>query len=79
MNRVALQPFQFSDGTKVPKGAYLMVSGMAAHLDPENYSDPSTFDPWRFISNEGKGSSKPSIVLSDQDSDEYCASYIDRA
>ncbi|KAF8919026.1 cytochrome P450 [Mucidula mucida] len=56
MNRVALQPFQFSDGTKVPKGAYLMVSGMAAHLDPENYSDPSTFDPWRFISNEGKGS-----------------------
>ncbi|GLB41513.1 putative cytochrome p450 [Lyophyllum shimeji] len=49
MERVARQPFTFSDGTYIPKGTVIAVASQATHLDNANYPDPNVFDPLRFV------------------------------
>ncbi|KAJ6468013.1 cytochrome P450 [Mycena vitilis] len=45
---VAKDGFSFSDGTKVPYGAYMKVTGEPVHHDEENYEHANVFDGFRF-------------------------------
>jgi len=49
MSRIVREPFTFSDGTYLPKGAYISVPAHAIHLDESNYADPVSFVPFRFV------------------------------
>lgn len=46
MNRHVERTFTLSDGTTIPAGSRLMVAG--SYNDPSVYSDPETFDAFRF-------------------------------
>lgn len=48
MQRVTLKPMRFSDGVEVPAGVDLAVPSILPMRDPEVYSDPARFDPYRF-------------------------------
>ncbi|TRM61621.1 cytochrome P450 [Schizophyllum amplum] len=48
LTRKARETFQFSDGTVVPKGAFLAVARSATQLDDANHANAGVFDPWRF-------------------------------
>lgn len=48
INRKALKPFTFSDGTHIPQGTFFNVAVSAIHHDETKYSDPDTFDGFRF-------------------------------
>ncbi|KAJ7451385.1 cytochrome P450 [Mycena latifolia] len=45
---VAKEGFTFSDGTKIPYGAFVGVPGLEMQYDPDNYENPTTFDGFRF-------------------------------
>ncbi|KAJ7765820.1 cytochrome P450 [Mycena maculata] len=45
---VAQDGFTFSDGTRIPYGAMLTVTGGPAHSDAAIYDHPETFDGFRF-------------------------------
>ncbi|KAF7360042.1 hypothetical protein MVEN_00732000 [Mycena venus] len=45
---IAKEGFTFSDGTFIPYGAILGVSGRVVHYDPANYENADTFDGFRF-------------------------------
>ncbi|KAJ7133809.1 cytochrome P450 [Mycena filopes] len=45
---VAKDGFTFSDGTKVPFGAFISVPGTTTHYDQGNYENAETFDGFRF-------------------------------
>lgn len=47
MGRVARKTVTLSDGTTIPKGAFVMTLNDRL-LDPEKYPDPSAFDASRF-------------------------------
>jgi len=49
MPRIVREPFTFSDGTYLPKGAYVAVPTYAIHSDGSNYPDPTSFVPFRFV------------------------------
>ncbi|KAH8092525.1 cytochrome P450 [Cristinia sonorae] len=55
MTRRALQDFTFSDGTFVPRGAFVSAAATATHYDVENYDRAGEFDPWRFSSARAQG------------------------
>lgn len=58
MTRKAVQDFTFSDGTKIPKGAFVSAAVGPRHKDGEIYEDPDVFNPWRFADlrdDEGEG------------------------
>ncbi|KDQ57928.1 hypothetical protein JAAARDRAFT_34744 [Jaapia argillacea MUCL 33604] len=58
MTRKVLQPFTFSDGTRVPVGHYVSTAAAPMHHDEGNYSDPDVFDGFRFANmreEEGEG------------------------
>ncbi|KAF9467946.1 cytochrome P450, partial [Collybia nuda] len=48
MPRIARQPFTFSDGTHIPVGTYITVATHAIHTDGSRYSNPFSFEPFRF-------------------------------
>ena len=48
MQRCVLKPLRFSDGTEIPAGTSIAVPMLAPLQDPELYSNPSTYDPYRF-------------------------------
>ncbi|KAJ6605583.1 cytochrome P450 [Mycena vulgaris] len=45
---VAKEGFTFSDGTKIPYGAFIGVPATAVHHDPDIYDHPDIFDGFRF-------------------------------
>ncbi|KAJ7445670.1 cytochrome P450 [Mycena latifolia] len=45
---VAKDGFRFSDGTFIPYGSFLAVSGQPVQHDPANYDNPEVFDGFRF-------------------------------
>jgi cytochrome P450 len=47
--RLALKDHTFSDGTFVPAGTMVSAPVYAHQTDADNYVDPLTFDPWRFV------------------------------
>ncbi|KIM38977.1 hypothetical protein M413DRAFT_447338 [Hebeloma cylindrosporum] len=49
MQRVAVKDHTFTDGTMVPRGTTLAVALDSVHLNENIYSDPLTFDPFRFV------------------------------
>ncbi|KAF9236862.1 cytochrome P450 [Melanogaster broomeanus] len=48
MFRRARKDFTFSDGTMIPKGAFLAFAAQSTHLDSELYENTDVFDPFRF-------------------------------
>ncbi|KAF8736293.1 hypothetical protein AX14_000501 [Amanita brunnescens Koide BX004] len=48
MTRYVVKDFTFSDGTTIPAGNMISVPLLAIHLDPEIYSNPRSFDGFRF-------------------------------
>ena len=50
MTRLAIQPFTFSNGVRLLKGAIIDCALAGIHHDEENYTDPDIFNPWRFSS-----------------------------
>ncbi|KIL65509.1 hypothetical protein M378DRAFT_76984, partial [Amanita muscaria Koide BX008] len=48
MSRKALRDFTFSDGTTIPAGSTMAVPFNGVNTDPNDYSDPSVFDGFRF-------------------------------
>lgn len=45
--RLALQDWQLSDGTQIPKGTLLFQNELPMYQDANNYEHPEEFDPWR--------------------------------
>ncbi|KAF9244148.1 cytochrome P450 [Melanogaster broomeanus] len=54
MLRKALKDFRFSDGTVIPKGAFLAVAAYSTHLDDGLYENAHRFDPFRFANMHGE-------------------------
>ncbi|KAI1312961.1 cytochrome P450 [Xylaria venustula] len=52
VQRKAVKPFTFSDGTHIPAGNLVAVPQQAVMRDPHYYVNPDTFDPYRFYSKE---------------------------
>lgn len=48
MTRLALKDFTFSDGTFVPKGAFILAAAYPIHHDEQKYPDCEKFDGFRF-------------------------------
>lgn len=47
MNRLITSPIALSDGTILPTGARVIVA--TNYADPNIYTNPDTFDPYRFL------------------------------
>ncbi|EIW62395.1 cytochrome P450 [Trametes versicolor FP-101664 SS1] len=45
--RLALQPFTFSNGQTVPAGTMLACPVLSLHRDEDNYREAAEFQPWR--------------------------------
>jgi len=48
LKRQVKKDYTFSDGTTIPAGNLVSVPMLPIHLDPEIYSNPKTFDGFRF-------------------------------
>ncbi|KAL1961857.1 hypothetical protein VTN77DRAFT_981 [Rasamsonia byssochlamydoides] len=57
IQRMALVPFTFSDGTHVPAGNLLAVPQQAFMRDGRHYTDPERFDGFRFVAFDEDGGS----------------------
>jgi cytochrome P450 len=60
MNRKALKPFTFSDGTHIPVGVTVSVASRSLHLDEDLYPNAKEFNAFRFsdkADEEGEGES----------------------
>lgn len=49
MQRLTLKPLIFSDGTTIPAGTNIAVPALPTLQDPDLYTDPLIFDPYRFV------------------------------
>ncbi|KAM6492346.1 Cytochrome P450 [Amanita muscaria] len=66
MQRKAMKDFTFSNGVTVPAGSTIAVPLAPTHIDPEYYTDPETFDGFRFEKmrdKEGMGNKHQLISL----------------
>ncbi|TFK68396.1 cytochrome P450 [Pluteus cervinus] len=66
VTRRAMRDFTFSDGTTVPKGAYVFVASRATHLDEVNYPNPHEFQGFRFSDmreDEGESTKHQTVAL----------------
>ncbi|CAG9988260.1 unnamed protein product [Clonostachys byssicola] len=50
IQRKAVKPFTFADGSHIPAGNLLAVPQEAILRDKRYYPNPGSFDPWRFYS-----------------------------
>ncbi|KIL61858.1 hypothetical protein M378DRAFT_166342, partial [Amanita muscaria Koide BX008] len=48
MQRKVMKDFTFSNGMTVPAGNIVAVASTPTHIDSEHYTDPETFDGFRF-------------------------------
>ncbi|KAM6503706.1 Cytochrome P450 [Amanita muscaria] len=48
MNRKALKDFTFRNGMTIPAGSIVSVPYLPVHTDTDNFTDPQTFDGFRF-------------------------------
>jgi len=49
MDRIAMRDYTLNDGTKIPKGTYLITPSSAANFDEDIWGPTAKeFDPWRF-------------------------------
>lgn len=49
MTRRVMKTFQFSDGTEIPAGSTIAVPILPVLQGSEYYTDPHSFDPYRFV------------------------------
>ncbi|KAL4923644.1 cytochrome P450 [Aspergillus undulatus] len=65
VRRKVLQPYTLSDGTRLAKDDVACISLQPILQSPENYTDPLTFNPYRFMkSTSTKSASSTSITSS---------------
>ncbi|XP_035684759.1 cytochrome P450 2U1-like [Branchiostoma floridae] len=50
-------------GYDIPAGMQVLTNLWSAHMDPEYWPDPETFDPRRFLDSDGKVVSRPDSYL----------------
>ena len=64
-----MNDFKFSDGTTIPRGTFVAVSAIDAHLNDKVYEDPLRFDGFRFskMREDSAKDLKVGIVSSSQD------------
>ncbi|KAF8321460.1 cytochrome P450 [Amanita rubescens] len=48
LKRLVMKDYTFSDGTTIPAGNIISVPMLPIHLDPDIYTNPKTFDGFRF-------------------------------
>lgn len=53
MPRKVLSPFKFADGALVAINNWIVIPQQAIMQDEKNYSNPSSFDGFRFVNPEG--------------------------
>jgi cytochrome P450 len=56
--------FTFHDGLQLPCGSRIIYPALAIHMDPANYKDPETFEPFRFVKSDDTKSIAASTVTS---------------
>lgn len=61
MARYASQKVELSDGTIIPEGTFIFVANFSM-FDADSYSDPATFDPYRFLRRREAGDSSAHFV-----------------
>ncbi|KAK2459330.1 hypothetical protein APHAL10511_008655 [Amanita phalloides] len=49
LRRIVLRPYTLSDGTFLPPGTHLSAPAHSIHTNESNYSDPFTFEPFRYL------------------------------
>lgn len=54
MMRQAQKPHTLCDGTFLPKGQWIVVPTQSVNHSPEYYSNPRTFDAFRFFRRRGE-------------------------
>jgi len=67
LQRNAIKPFTFSDGTVIPAGAKIGSPNLFLQRDPSIYENPEQFDGFRFV-RQVNGSTQPlkgSMVTTD--------------
>ncbi|KAL8830386.1 MAG: hypothetical protein Q9191_001463 [Dirinaria sp. TL-2023a] len=60
MPRKVMAPFTFSDGTHVPANNWIVVPQQSQMKDPANYTNPETFDGFRFVKSNKEGAASES-------------------
>ncbi|KIJ41726.1 hypothetical protein M422DRAFT_172000 [Sphaerobolus stellatus SS14] len=55
MNRLAMEDYSLSDGTRIPKGAFISVELLAPHQNAAIYPNPGEFRPFRFVKGAENG------------------------
>jgi len=63
LSRRATRDFTFSDGTFIPKGAFVSTPATAIHHDEEYYDNAQVFKPWRFFDAAGEEDDDGSISM----------------
>ena len=57
-----MKDFTFSDGTPIPKGTHVGVTGGPVNMDENFYEDPLTFKPFRFAeAREGADNTREAV------------------
>lgn len=62
------------DQLTIPKGSYAFIPVYAVHRDPQNYEDPDSFKPERFMP-ENKSKIKPATFIPFADGPRNCLGY----
>jgi len=55
MVRLALRPWELSNGATIPAGTLVAIPASAAHRDEMSYPNPDEFDGFRFAKLHEKG------------------------
>ena len=64
---MALAEFTFSNGTRIPKGAFVSAIGTPRQLDDEVYTDAKTFNGFRFSDMGEREGMKNQLVTTSND------------
>jgi len=67
LTRKAIKDFTFSDGTRIPKGAFVSATATARHCDNDVYPDGEKFDAFRFSNirdEDGQGTKNQMVATS---------------
>lgn len=65
VQRKALKPFRFSDGSYVPKGNLVAVAQQELMRDARYYPNPTEFDGFRFVTPKGQDGNGPITKFTD--------------
>lgn len=50
-------------GHRIPVGSIILYNFRSAHLDPDTFEDPETFNPSRYMSSSGKPKAETPVIF----------------